>query len=103
VHHSDRGSPYASDDDRSAFASAGMRASMSRKGDCWDNVVAESVLSTLKTEALGDLTPVSHEQATRLLGDDIERYDNVKRRHSTLAYDTPVAFELKHHITAMAA
>lgn len=103
VHHSDRGSPYASDDYQSALAGAGMRASMSRKGDCWDNAVAESFFSTLKTEALGELTPANHAQATRLLGDYIDQYYNVKRRHSTLAYDSPVAFELKHHMTAMAA
>lgn len=103
IHHSDRGSPYASDDYRSALDLAGMRASMSRKGDCWDNAVAESFFSTLKTEALGDIIPASHEHGTRLIGDYIERYYNAKRRHSTLAYDSPVAFELKHHMAAMAA
>ena len=55
MHHSDRGSPYASADYRRALARARAVASMSRKGDCWDNAVAESFFATLKTEAFGDL------------------------------------------------
>src|SRR5207253_3068313 len=50
VHHSDRGSPYASGDYRRALASRGIVASMSRKGDCWDNAVAESFFATIKAE-----------------------------------------------------
>ena len=57
VHHSDRGSPYASADYRRALERAGAVASMSRKGDCWDNAVAESFFATLKTEAFGDRVP----------------------------------------------
>src|SRR5262249_39466258 len=48
VHHTDRGSPYASDDYRSALAEHGMTQSMSRTGDCWDNAVAESFFATLR-------------------------------------------------------
>jgi len=54
IHHSDRGSPYASDDYRQSLDQAGAIASMSRKGDCWDNAVAESLFATIKNEAFGD-------------------------------------------------
>ena len=50
VHHSDRGSPYASEEYRTALATAGMVASMSRTGDCWDNAVAESFFATLRAD-----------------------------------------------------
>lgn len=57
IHHSDRGSPYASGDYRAALKAHGMIASMSRRGDCWDNAVAESFFSTLKNEAFGAHVP----------------------------------------------
>jgi len=50
LHHTDRGSPYASDDYREALASHAMIASMSRKGDCWDNAPSESFFATLRAE-----------------------------------------------------
>lgn len=103
THHSDRGSPYASDDYRDALAERGMRASMSRKGDCWDNAVAESFFSTLKTEALGDHVPADHSAARRILREHIDGYYNVKRRHSFLDYETPIGFELKIAIAAKVA
>jgi hypothetical protein len=56
VHHSDRGSPYASAEYRAALATSGLVASMSRKGDCWDNAVAESFFGTLRAELI-DLAP----------------------------------------------
>lgn len=103
LHHSDRGSPYASGEYRRALARAGAVASMSRKGDCWDNAVAESFFATLKTEALGDLVPGDHDAATRLLGEYIDGYYNPKRRHSFLGYESPIEFELKSQLAAMAA
>ncbi len=103
LHHSDRGSPYASGEYRRALARAGAVASMSRKGDCWDNAVAESFFATLKTEALGDLVPGDHDAATRLLGEYIDGYYNAKRRHSFLGYESPIEFELKSQLAAMAA
>jgi transposase InsO family protein len=103
VHHSDRGSPYASADYRRALDRAGAVASMSRKGDCWDNAVAESFFATLKTEALGDRVPVDHDLATRAIGEYVDGYYNPKRRHSFIDYDSPIEFELKGHIAAMAA
>jgi len=103
VHHSDRGSPYASADYRRALERAGAVASMSRKGDCWDNAVAESFFATLKTEALGDRVPADHDLATRAIGEYVDGYYNPKRRHSFIDYDSPIEFELKGHIAAMAA
>lgn len=103
VHHSDRGSPYASADYRHALERAGAVPSMSRKGDCWDNAVAESFFATLKTEGLGDLIPANPDAATRLLGDYIDGYYNSKRRHSFIDYESPIEFELKRQLAAMAA
>lgn len=103
VHHSDRGSPYASTDYRRALERAGAIASMSRKGDCWDNAVAESFFATLKTEALGDLVPEDHDVATRIVGAYIDGYYNSKRRHSFIGYESPIEFELKSHLAAMTA
>ena len=103
IHHSDRGSPYASDDYRAELGRHGMRASMSRKGDCWDNAVAESFFGTIKTELIGDLIYDDHEVATLALGHYIDGYYNPRRRHSYLGYVSPIEFELKSHAPAMAA
>jgi transposase InsO family protein len=103
VHHSDRGSPYASANYRRALERAGTVASMSRQGDCWDNAVAESFFATLKTEAFDDRVPDDHDAATRTIGDDIDGYYNTKRRHSFIDYESPIEFELKTQLAAMAA
>ena len=103
VHHSDRGSPYASADYRRALERAGAVASMSRKGDCWDNAVAESFFATLKAEALGARVPEDRDSATRALGRYIDDYYNSKRRHSFIDYECPIGFELKSQLAAMAA
>jgi len=103
VHHSDRGSPYASADYRRALERAGAVASMSRKGDCWDNAVAESFFATLKTEAFGALVPEDHDAAIRAVGQYIDDYYNPKRRHSFIDYECPIGFELKSQLAAMAA
>ena len=103
IHHSDRGSPYASDDYRAALKSYGMLASMSRKGDCWDNAVAESFFSTLKTEALGDRIPADHVIARRIVREYIDGYYNAKRSHSYLDYESPIGYELKQAIAAKSA
>jgi putative transposase len=103
VHHTDRGSPYASDDYRAALAARGMVASMSRKGDCWDNAVAESFFATLRTELVDDehyATPVAAEAS---IGGYIERFYNTERLHSHLDYVSPLEFELKARVAALAA
>jgi transposase InsO family protein len=96
VHHSDRGSQYASHDYREALDQAGITCSMSRRGDCWDNAVAESFFGTLKMELLYEL-PLQTRSATRsAVADYIETFYNVRRRHSSLGYQSPVEFELKN-------
>jgi transposase InsO family protein len=96
VHHSDRGSQYASYDYREALDRAGITCSMSRRGNCWDNAVAESFFGTLKTELLYEL-PLQTRSATRdAVVDYIETFYNVRRRHSSLGYQSPVEFELKN-------
>ena len=68
---------------------------MSRKGDCWDNAVAESFFSTLKTELVGNDIYTSHAAATRAIGNYIDGFYNTRRRHSYLGYISPIEFEIK--------
>lgn len=103
VHHTDRGSPYASDDYRKALAALGMVASMSRKGDCWDNAVAESFFSTLRAELVDDERYATPEAAERSIGEYIEQFYNLERLHSHLDYVSPIEFELKTQMIRFAA
>ncbi len=103
VHHSDRGSPYASADYRAELERFGLVASMSRKGDCWDNAVAESFFSTLKTELIRDRIYDSHDHATASIAEYVDDFYNTTRRHSHLGYVSPIEFELKHQVAAAAA
>lgn len=103
VHHSDRGSPYASDDYRDELARFGIVPSMSRKGDCWDNAVAESFFSTLKTELVGDRIYASYDDADLAIAEYVDTFYNATRRHSHLGYVSPIEFELKRQIEAEAA
>ncbi len=91
LHHSDRGSQYASGDHRALLKAHGITCSMSRKGDCYDNAVMESFFGTLKTE-LGESFE-SVEEAERQLFDFIEVFYNQQRLHSTLGYLSPGAWE----------
>jgi transposase InsO family protein len=98
VHHSDRGSTYASRDYRRALKSRGIKCSMSRKGDCWDNAVAESFFATLKRE-MEDIDHLeSWEAANISIGDYIDGFYNLHRRHSALNYNSPIEFELIHSV-----
>lgn len=96
IHHSDRGSQYASHDYRRALEQAGITCSMSRRGNCWDNAVAESFFGTLKVELLHELPLQDRPQAERAIAEYIEDFYNVRRRHSSLDYRSPLAFELQH-------
>jgi putative transposase len=96
VHHSDRGSTYASRDYRRALRSRGIRCSMSRKGDCWDNAVAESFFATLKREMEDIDSLEGWVAADRSIGEYIDGFYNPQRRHSALNYSSPIAFELLH-------
>ena len=103
VHHSDRGSPYASAEYRAELARIGSLASMSRKGDCWDNAVAESFFSTLTAELLDRTRFATRAQARRAIGEYIDGFYNIERRHSTLGYLSPIEFELRSISAAQAA
>jgi transposase InsO family protein len=92
VHHSDRGSQYASHDYQRALTNQGATCSMSRKGNCWDNAVAESFFATLKTECVYLTKFETREDAKRVIFDYLGFY-NHRRRHSTLGYVSPVEFE----------
>ena len=93
VHHSDRGSQYASHDYRRALEAQRIRCSMSRKGDCWDNAVAESSWSTLKADLIDGTDWHSRKAARVAIFDFIEVFYNRQRIHSTLGYRTPADFE----------
>jgi putative transposase len=102
VHHSDRGSTYASGDYRQALKSRGIQCSMSRSGNCWDNAVAESFFASLKREVEGIDDLHSREHARALIAEYIDFY-NVRRRHSALDYKSPIEFELKQSVQHAAA
>lgn len=93
IHHSDRGSQYTSGDYRAELAAHGMLASMSGKGDCYDNAVAESFFSTLEFELLMKNDWHTREEARRAIFRYIETWYNRKRRHSTLGYISPTEYE----------
>jgi putative transposase len=95
VHHSDRGSVYASADYRAALTALGAVASMSRKGDCWDNAVAESFFATIKGEMIDERDFETRAEANVAIGDYIDAFYNVSRLHSTIGYVSPIEFELK--------
>jgi putative transposase len=95
VHHSDRGSVYASGDYRDALKAIGAVASMSRKGDCWDNAVAESFFATIKGKMLDERDFETRAEANVALTDNIDAFYNASRLHSTIGYVSPIEFELK--------
>jgi transposase InsO family protein len=93
LHHSDRGSQYASGDYQQALAAAGIVCSMSRRGNCWDNAVAESFFATVKVELAHDARWETRAAARTALFEYIEVFYNGQRRHSSLGYLSPRAFE----------
>ena len=94
LHHSDRGSQYASDKYQLLLAQHHMNCSMSRKGNCWDNAVIESFFGTLKTEL--NIRFMSEQAMHDKLFEYIEVFYNCQRLHSTLNYMSPAAYERKH-------
>jgi putative transposase len=103
LHHSDRGSQYASADYRDALRDRGITCSMSRKGNCWDNAVAESFFSTLKVELVHHEHFPSRISATTAIREYVEQFYNVERRHSFLGYVSPMEFELMAQTVSLAA
>ena len=94
LHHSDRGSQYASGDYRKLLDKHGVVCSMSRKANCWDNAVAESTIGTIKAEQLDGAPPDDIHAVQRELFPYIESFYNRRRLHSTLGYITPSEREL---------
>ncbi len=93
IHHSDRGSQYASTDDQVELAAAGIHGSMSRRGDCFDNAPVESFFGTLKTELVDQQRFATRQAALQAIFEYVEVFYNRKRRHSALGYLSPVEFE----------
>jgi putative transposase len=93
VHHSDRGGQYAGHVYRRQLARARIRASMSRRGNCWDNAPVESFFSTLKAELLPARPWADRATAHAALRDYIEAFYNRRRLHSALGYLSPIAYE----------
>ena len=93
LHHSDRGSQYASREYRELLDERGAIASMSRLGDCWDNAVVESFFATLKFELAADANWQTRKAARLAVVEYIEVWYNQQRRHQTLGYLTPVEYE----------
>jgi transposase InsO family protein len=103
IHHSDRGSQYASSDYRRLLKANGIVCSMSRRGNCWDNAVAESFFSTLKLELVYEHDWATRAEARAAIFEYVEIFYNGKRRHSSLGYLSPVDFERHHEETSQAA
>ena len=89
VHHSDRGSQYASEAYQQALKAHGMICSMSRKGDCWDNAMAESFFAALKNELVYRTVFPTQDAARKAIAEYIEVFYNRARIHSGLGYRTP--------------
>ena len=101
LHHSDQGSPYASEDYRDRLATRGIICSMSRRGNCYDNAVMESFFSTVKSELADQFA--SFGDAKMELFDYIEVFYNQRRRHSTVGRISPAAFEKRQAQMAQVA
>ena len=96
IHHSDRGSQYASEDYRQALAAMGIIASMSRRGNCYDNAVIESFWHSLKNELVHRQEFATRSEASVQIFSYIETFYNRRRLHSSLGYRSPEAFESDH-------
>jgi putative transposase len=99
LHHSDQGCQYASDKYQHLLNQNGIRVSMSRKGNCWDNSVMERFFGSLKTERTDGKNYVTREQARMDIIDYIEMFYNSQRLHSTLNYVSPMQFEVNNQIS----
>jgi putative transposase len=93
LHHSDRGVQYASNEYRALLEGQALVASMSRKGNCWDNAVAESFFATVEIELIEDADWQTRAEARRAIFEFLEVWYNRQRRHSSLGYLTPAEFD----------
>ncbi|MFV8753576.1 IS3 family transposase [Nannocystaceae bacterium ST9] len=101
--HSDQGSQFSAKRVRDALGSAGITCSMSRRGNCWDNAVAEAFFATLKREHVYRKVFVTHEQAKISIAEWIGIFYNGQRRHSTIGYCKPVEYERSYYAGELAA
>lgn len=92
LHHSDRGSQYASQPYQDRLKTYGMRCSMSRKGNCWDNASVESWFNSFKNERIHGVRFTDHETLKAAVFEYIEVFYNRKRKHSTLGYRSPTQY-----------
>ena len=97
IHHSDRGSQYCSGDYRKLLSGNGFVVSMSGRGNCYDNAMVETVFKTIKSELVWRTSFTSRYQATKAIGQYIDGFYNPTRRHSSLGYQSPIAFERNLH------
>lgn len=93
IFHSDQGSQYASAKFRRRLARTGVLASMSRRGNCWDNAVAESFFATLKKELVGGVILVDYQSTHRAVFEYIEVFYNRRRKHTFVGGISPAQFE----------
>ncbi len=99
VCHTDRGSQYAGNDFKAILAQNEFVGSMSKKGDCWDNAVAESFFHTLKVELIHRKKFRTRDEAKRIIFEYVEIYYNRKRAHSTLGFLSPFEYERQTILT----
>ena len=100
LHHSDRGCQYTSSSYREALARRGITVSMSRRGNCWDNAVAESFFANLKCELVHPRRWSTRTELRASLFEYIEAFYNRRRLHSALDYRTPAAVEAEYEAAA---
>ena len=97
IHHSDRDSQYCSGDYQKLVQRHGLVPSMSGRGNCYDNAMVETVFKTIKSELVWRVSFASRWQASNAIGEYIEGFYNPRRRHSSLGYKSPAAFEARFH------
>ena len=103
IHHLDRGSQYCALAYQKLLRQFGMQASMSRKGNCWDNAPMESCWGSLKTELVHYRYFATREQAKREITEYIEIFYNRIRKQARLGHLSPVAFSQQYYAIQMAA
>jgi putative transposase len=95
IHHSDRGSQYCSNDYQKMLKEHNIEPSMSFRGNCYDNAMVETVFKTIKSELVWQTSFTTRIEAKLAIGNYIDGFYNPGRRHSALAYKSPIAFEVE--------
>jgi len=102
LHHSDRGSQYCSDEYRGFLSQFGMKVSMSRTGNCYDNAPMESFWGTLKTELVHHRRFATRQEATQAIREYIEIFYNRQRKQARLGYLSPAAYKRRFYLNQAA-